>query len=209
VVERPHGRIVRVTGSLAGKPRGFISLDRQIIGVAEGDLTLSRIAVAYALGKLKKTPSALRGAALSTLPKPEEDALATFYVPGPFDGEWSRAAHGVLAAALAVALSVNAVQDGYLRLTLYVSGEWGGAGPAAAEELKRAFDELAATATGKLFALERARAVTSSFHPQYLTLSAELPLDPLARGLRAAVVADVWEILDLPPPRPSDAGAVP
>ncbi|HEV8247943.1 MAG TPA: hypothetical protein VGP93_19345 [Polyangiaceae bacterium] len=209
LVERPHPDIVRVSGTLDGKPHSFFDLDGKVVGLAAGDLTLSRIAVGYALGKLKKTPTALRGAALSSLPRPAREPLLTFYAPGPFEDEWARALHGVLAAALAIAIQLDDVQDGYLQLTLFVAGDWADGGQRALEQLQAAFLELSASSTGKLFAFERARAITGSFHPQYLTLSVQLPLDPLMRGLRAAVVADVWEILDLPVPSAGDAGALP
>jgi hypothetical protein len=35
---------------------------------------------------------------------------------------------------------------------------------------------------------------------QRLALEVELDLTPIARGLRAAVVSDVWEIMQLPAP---------
>ncbi len=209
LVEHPHPRAVRVSGTLNREPRSFIALDRRVVGLAEGDLTLSRISIAYALGKLKKTPTALRGAALSTLPVPSGEPYVSFYAPGPFEGEWARAAHGVLAAAFAVVVRLEHAEAGYLSLSLVISGDWGQDGQSAADELVRAFHELAGSSTGKLLALEKARAVTSSFHPQYLTLSAELPLAALVRGLRAAVSADVWEILDLPRPSPPPTNSAP
>jgi hypothetical protein len=200
VIERPHQRIVRASGTVEGIPHGFVDLDGRIVGVSIGDLTLSRIPIGFAMGKLRKTVPSLRGAALSTLPELDDDSALTFYAPGPFAGEWARGARGVLAASLAVAISVEPAADGFLRATATLSGEWEPGGEAAAEALRLAFEELASSPTGKLFAFERARGLTASSHPQYLTLSAELELDPLVRGLHAAVMADVWEILDLPQP---------
>ncbi len=200
MIERPHPRIVRASGTVDGIPHGFVDLDGRVVGVSIADLTLSRVPVGFAMGKLVKSPPALRGAALSTLPGPEGDCDLTFYAPGPFDDEWARGARGVLAASLAVAVCVAPAQDGFVRATATLSGEWEPGGQAAADALKLAFEEFASSSTGKLFAFERARSVSASFHPQYLTLSAELELAALVRGLRAAVMADVWEILDLPPP---------
>lgn len=203
VLERPHPRVVRATGTLDGTPHALVDLDGRVVALSAPDLTLSRIVTAFALGQLKRSPPALRGAALSTLPAPPAAALATFYAPGPFDDEWAYGARGILAAALAAAISVEPAADGHVRVTVMVSGDWQENGQTAVDLLRNAFDELASSSTGKLFAFERARSVSASFHPQYLTLSAELPLDPLVRGLRAAVIADVWEILDLPPPASS------
>jgi hypothetical protein len=81
-----------------------------------------------------------------------------------------------------------------------MSGDFSEGGQAALDELTRVFGEIAASSTGKLFAFERARSIRGSFNPQYLTLSTKLPLSPLVSGLRAAVIADVWEILGLPKP---------
>jgi hypothetical protein len=202
VIERPHPRVVRSSGTVDGIPHSFVDLDGRVVGVSIADLTLARVPIAFATGKLKKTVPALRGAALSTLPPPQHGTLLTFYAPGPFDNEWARGARGILAASLAASISLAPANDGFLRATLTLAGDWEQGGPAAAEALRAAFDELVSSPTGKLFAFERARAVSANFSPQYLTLSAELPLDPLVRGLRAAVIADVWEILDLPPPQP-------
>ena len=188
-----------VRGTLDGEPFGFVDMGR-VVGVASRDLTLARIPIAYALGKLKKTPPALGGAALSTLPELARDRLVTFYAPGPFEGEWTQGLHGLLSAALSVALYVEPVDDEYLRFTVVISGDFSAGGQAALDELTRVFGEVAASSTGKLFAFERARSIRGSFNPQYLTLSAELPLSPLVSGLRAAVIADVWEILGLPKP---------
>jgi hypothetical protein len=177
---------VMVKGTLDGEPVGFIDM--------------GHVSLAYALGKLKKTPSALRGAALSTLPDLGRDRLVTFYAPGPFEGEWTKGLRGLLSAALAVAITVEPADDEYLRFTVVMSGDFSADGQAALDELERAFREIAASSTGKLFAFERARSIRGSFNPQYLTLSVELPLSPLVSGLRAAVIADVWEILGLPKP---------
>jgi hypothetical protein len=188
-----------VKGTLDGEPVAFIDMGR-VVGVASRDLTLARVPLAFALGKLKKTPPALRGAALSTLPDLGRERLVTFYAPGPFEGEWTQGLHGMLSAALALALYVEPVDDEYLRVTLVMSGDFSEGGQAALDELTRVFGEIAASSTGKLFAFERARSLRGSFNPQYLTLSTELPLSPLVSGLRAAVIADVWEILGLPKP---------
>jgi len=186
-----------------------VDLDGRIVGVSIGDLTPSRVVVGFATGKLRKTAPALRGAALSTLPQPEAESTLAFFAPGPFDGDWSGGARGVLGAALAAAIHVEPAKDGFLRASVTLSGEWEPGGRQAADALRLAFEELAESSTGKLFALARARTVATSAHPQYLTLSAELPLADLVRGLRAAVMADVWEILDLPPPATGPAGKSP
>lgn len=188
-----------VKGTLEGEPIALIDMG-SVVGVASRDLTLSRVPIAFARGKLKKTPRALRGAALSTLPELGEARWVTFYAPGPFEGEWARGLRGLMASALALAVHVEPTDDDHLRVNLVMSGEFGTTGQAALDELSRAFEELATSTTGKLLGLDGARAVQGRFDPQYLTLSTELPLFPLVSGLRAAVIADVWEILGIPKP---------
>jgi hypothetical protein len=202
VVEQPHPRVLRAAGTVDGIPHGFVAMDDRVVGISIADLTLSRIAAGFATGKLKKSVPALRGAALSTLPTVSADSLAEFYAPGPFDAEWARGARGVLGAALAARISAAPGSAGHVALTLVLSGTWEQDGQLAAETLRLAFSEFAESSTGKLFGFEQARNVSANFHPQYLTLAAELPLAPLVQGLRAAVMADVWEMLDLPSPGP-------
>jgi hypothetical protein len=195
ILSEPRPGLSRIRGTAGGVPRVLVTLDDRLLAVAARDPTLARIVEAYAVGKLR-SPTVLRGAALAELPALEADTVAAFYAPGPFEGEWAGAARGLLGAATAARIAISDAQGGQVRATLTIAGEWPSE-PAPEQQLDDAFRDLIQSSTGKLLALERASDIRVSFRPPFLTLTANLPLAPIARGLRAAVIADVWEILEL------------
>lgn len=197
ILSQPRSGLSRIRGTAGGIPRSLVTLDDRLLAVASRDTTLTRIVEAYALGKLR-SPSVMRGAALSEFPPLASDALAAFYAPGPFENEWAQAAGGLLAATTAVQIIVSDLGGGQVRATLTLAGDFE-RDPAPAERLEQSFRDLVESSTGKLLALERASDTRVAFHPPFLTLTTNLPLEPIARGLRAAVIADVWEILELSP----------
>jgi hypothetical protein len=195
ILSEPRPGLSRIRGTAGGVPRVLVTLDDRLLAIAARDPTLARIVEAYALGKLR-SPTVLRGVALAELPALEAGTLAAFYAPGPFEGEWAVAARGLLGAATAIRIAVSEADAGHVRATLTLVGEWPPE-PAPELQLEAAFRDLIQSSTGKLLALERASDIRVSFRAPFLTLTANLPLTPIARGLRAAVIADVWEILDL------------
>jgi hypothetical protein len=201
-VARPHPAIVRIEGLVGATPQTLVRVDPGQVAVSVGSATPARIVELFALGKLTKSPPALRGSALATLPQNLERAPARFYAPGPFGGGWAEGARGLLAAALAVGIAARPVAGGRLELRLAISGDWSHAGSAAEERLREAWQELASSGTGRLLGLnDPASGPYVQNGPGLLELSLELDALTLARGLRAAVEADVWEILDFPRPR--------
>ena len=193
--ERPGlHRIVGTTTS--GGVRALVTVDDRSVAFASGDAALARVVEAYARKQLR-SPTALRGAALSLLPPLSEDTLAAFLAPGPFSSEWGGAAGGILAAALAVSIEARMAAHGRLHATLTLAGAWGVDATDAVQKLELAWSELQKSPTGHLLGLDQASGQTASGNLQHLTLSADLPVGPLARGLRHATSADVREILEL------------
>lgn len=193
----PHPELERVYGLIGTTPEFMVRAGDQWIAVATHDFTLGRVVEAFARGKLK-SPSALRGAALSTLSPTLPAAVATFYAPGPFAGEWARGARGLLANALAVRISLLPLPPHHARFVLELTGEFP---PSGADDLAQAFRDLGGSPLGKLLALdEQDTPARVQERPERLTLEVDLKVAPIARGLRAAVVSDVWEIMQLPAP---------
>jgi hypothetical protein len=190
-VKHPRPFIYRVTGTRNGTPRALVSVSDRLLAVATGDPTLARIAEAYAERRLK-SPTALRGAALSTLPSAPSDALAVVYFPGPFVGEWARAAHGALASAFAVSIVVEPATPPSVLVTATVTGDF--AGQALRDEVETFWGELARSPTGLLFGLDRAEKSNIVADLHRLTWSAMLDGPALAAGLRAATTANVSEM---------------
>jgi hypothetical protein len=198
-VATPHPKIRRVTGVVGRTPESLVLIDNQLAAVSVGSTTAARIVELYALGKLKKSPPALEGAALSALPADAGGAPLTFYALGPFSGEWARGAGGLLANAVAVAVAVRPLPQERIQATITLAGEW--PEPDATTRLVDAWDELATSNFGRLLGLnEPAAAPIVSATPEQLRMTVELSVMPLAQGLRAAVLSEVWEIMDLPPP---------
>jgi hypothetical protein len=201
IAKSEHG-VHRIVGTTAaGDVRALVTVDERYLAFVSGDSTLARIVEAYAKNRLR-SPTVLRGAGLRELPSPVPEALLAFLAPGPFAGEWGAAAQGVVASADAVSVQARTSPRGRLRATLTLAGTWS-RDDGALEKLERAWKELAESSTGRLLGLDQAGDLESRFLPQSLTLSADLPVGPLARGLRDATSADVREILELGAPSPN------
>jgi hypothetical protein len=195
----PHPEVERAYGLIGNTPELLVRVGDHLIAIATHDPTPARVVEAFARERLKSSPSALRGAALSTLSVPPADAVATFYAPGPFSGDWSRGARGLLAQALAARVSLVPRPPHRARFIIELAGDFP---PSGADELAKAFGDLGTSTLGKLLGLDQAE-TTPSVHERdnRLLLEVDLELAPIARGLRAAVVSDVWEIMQLAPPK--------
>lgn len=195
----PHPELERVYGVIGTTPEFLARAGEQWIAIATRDLTLGRVVEAFARGKLKSSPSALRGASLSTLSAPPATAVANFYAPGPFSGEWARGARGLLANALAARISLIPLPPDEARFVIELTGEFP---PSGANDFTEALRDLAGSPLGKLLSLdEQDTPARVQERPERLTLEVDLKVAPIARGLRAAVVSDVWEIMQVPPPK--------
>jgi hypothetical protein len=191
IVKHPRPTLHRITGTRAGEPQALVSVNDRLLAFASGELSLARVAEAYAEQRLK-SPTALHGAALSTLPPRPDSALAAFYFPGPFEREWARAGHGLLGDAVATGVTVEKASDAALRVTVVLCGDWPAEHPEA--DLEAAWGDLAKSSTGQLLGLQFAKNIKIVANLHQLTWSAELALEPLVNGLRAATIANVPEI---------------
>ena len=199
---RPHPRLQSVTGMAGEKPEALMTVGERVALVTVGDLTFARVIEAFALGRLERSPPALRGAALSKLPAFAEHAtaLAVLYVPGPFVGEWSHAVHGLLGSSDALSVTLAPAGAGAARFHVHLAGAFP---PDASERLKTSWSELAESTTGRVLALDRPLAPPQiRVLPNRLELEILLETAPIAEGLHAVLSGEAWEILNLPPPSP-------
>lgn len=194
MVKHPRPELYRIVGTHGGEPRALVTVDDRVLAVATGDLTLARVAEAYAERRLK-SPSALHGAALSELPAPPSDALAIFYAPGPFVDAWASAANGLLRSALALDVAVQRGNGAALSASLTVVGDWDEAGTAT--RMNGAWRALAASPTGRLLGLDSAKNMNIVADLHQLTWSADLDVPQLTAGLRAATTTNVSEMFDV------------
>jgi len=191
IVKHPAPLLYRLSGTRAGEPRTLLSVNDRLFAFASGDATLGRVAEAYAERRLK-SPTALAGASLASLPSAASDALGVAYFPGPFTGPWASALHGVLRDASAASVAIRAGAPGTLTLTITLAGEW--PEEVAAPAIEAAWTELATSSTGLLFGLDQAKNMRIVAHLHHLTWSTDLPTESLVAGLRAATVANVPEM---------------
>ncbi|HEY5959037.1 MAG TPA: hypothetical protein VIV60_20900, partial [Polyangiaceae bacterium] len=87
VTKHPGPGVTHITGLIGLTPESFVGVEGRLVGVSVKDPTLTRIVGAFALERLKKSPSALAGAALRDLPKSLAVDPLQFYAPGPFKDE--------------------------------------------------------------------------------------------------------------------------
>jgi hypothetical protein len=207
VVRHPDPRIVRITGVAGQTPETMVCIDHLLVGVSVGDPTPARVVESYARRRLGRSPPALDGAALSSLPKALGAAEVRFYAPGPFQGEWQRGLRGLLRSATALGVTADPLQGGkVIRVKVVLAGEWPNVA-LAREKLAEAWKDLAESALGRLVGLNQPSSGPElSANPELLTLALDLEVLPLASGLEAAVAADVWKMMDF---GPSSSGSPP
>ena len=195
--KQPHPGLTRITGVIGQTPETLLTVDDRLLAVSVGDPVPAKIAEAYAEERLKHSPSALRGAALSTLPELASSNAAVLFAPGPFADEWQRAAGGLLQSTVAIAITAQPIGNGKVATTFYLAGAWQESADDAARRLSSAWSAFAHSSAGHLFELNDVAEVSAS--PDLLRLQVELELAALVRGLRASVLADLSQILILPP----------
>ena len=200
-VKHPHPKLTRVSGVVGTTPQSLLQFDGKLLAVGVGDPTTVRIVEAFARQKFKRSPSIFGGVALKSFVDFAEGAPLMFLAPGPFEGRWMFGGAGLLAAASAVGIRGTPTSDGRaLRLTVAIDGPWDEAGAEPVLRMEQAWQALAESSTGRLFGFhELSQTPVVRTTKDRVTLDVELELAPIVQGLRAAVAADVWEMLDVSP----------
>ncbi|WP_437968440.1 hypothetical protein WMF04_03735 [Sorangium sp. So ce260] len=196
-LDRPD--VVRVTGDIGTAPHGLVLLGEDVVGVQDGGSPQrgpARVASLYALGRLKRSPTALSDGPLRALAARFGPAPARAFAPGPFDGELARGARGLLAAATAVGAAARPSAREGIALAIAVTGDFSTSGAAASEELLAAWDELAQGSFGHLLGLDAPVEPPLATHaPDAVAIAVELNPRALAQGLAAATGERIEEML--------------
>jgi hypothetical protein len=205
VTKHPGPGVTHITGLIGLTPESFVNVEGRLVAVSVKDPTLTRIVGAFALERLKKSPSALAGAALRDLPKSFAVDPLQFYAPGPFNDEWAAGANGLLADSTAVGISAHLTETGErtaVDVQVMLRGEYGANSKQTVERAVVSFQDLAQSGLGRLFALNDVTISPDiSATPHEVTLRVQLPLLRLLEGLHAAVAANVSELFDYGPGR--------
>ena len=204
VVKHPSDRITITTGIIGTTPESFVAMEGIGIGVAVKDPLLAKIVSGFALGKLKKSPSAFNGAALRDMPTELAQFPAQFYALGPFEGKWAEGAEGLLGHTTAVAVVARPDHDGLLRLKILATGSYGNDLSNVNLRVRQLYLNLAQSDLGRLFGFASDDVTPEiAVESQRVAVTLAIPLKRLMDGLYTAVAAEVWDLLELrKPPKP-------
>ncbi len=192
--------VARVSGRLGSRLRALATIGRDVAVYQQGGDAArgtARVASLLATKKLSAR-AALDGEPLGPLMARFGDAPVVALALGPFEEEWKRAARGLLEIATAVGAAARPTARENVGLALALTGEFGDRGSEAADTLRDAWGDVAASGTGSVLGLDRpVQAPVVAGDRGVVTLAVELEPNRLAEGLRALVAEDLGAILRL------------
>ncbi len=188
---------VLVTGRLAsGEPRALVSLAPDVVVIESGGTRYAKAAWLRAMGKLERSPSALRAPGLPGLVERVGSAPMRGFAPGPFVGEWEHGLHDLLGSASAAAAAVRITPVDSLQGSFALGGEWGARAEEASGRLATSWGDLANSGFGRLTGLDRPLRDPHPTHaPDAVPVPVEVDPPRFLDGLRAAVSARIDEIM--------------
>lgn len=186
-----------VTGKSGAKvKRAIAALLPEVVVVESGDDRRAKASLLYALGRLRRSPRALETPDLSMLAARLGRAPVLAFAPGPFEAEWARGVRGLLGASTAAGASVRVTPIGTLQASFALAGAWGEQAEAAAKRLAESWGDIAESSFGRLAGLNQpVRDPLSTHAEEAVSLTVEVDTDRFLAGLRAAVSAQVSEIM--------------
>jgi hypothetical protein len=223
VIEQPHPALTRIQGVAGTRPQALLHARDRLVAVAVDDLRLVRFVEGYLLGRFRKTPPALAGAALRDHADFAAAAPLRLWIPGspgagPLD-DLPDARSGVT-ATLAGAEFVGAKgcacegggADPVVRLHLAVAGPWEPA-DTRGELLETLWRQVVDSPTGHLLALDRplrppSVEVVAAGTGARIELHVDYLLRPLVHRLRGVLAGSLEELFsssDAPPGPPREA----
>lgn len=192
--------LVRVAGKLGTQPRAFCRVGNDVAVYQQGGdpaRGTARIAGLYATKKLHAR-TALDGDPLGPLVERFGNAPAIAVALGPFEDEWRSAARGLLEIATAVGASARPTAREHVGLAIALMGEFADRASEAADTLRDAWGDVAATGTGRVLGLDSPIGTpVAAGAKNVVTLNVELDADRLTEGLRALVARDLEAIMRL------------
>jgi hypothetical protein len=196
-VERPD--LVRVSGKIGVTTVTLLLAGRDVAAFQIGGSAArgpARIAALYALDKLKRSPTLLAEDPLKALDVRLGQAPLRAFALGPFEGELSRGARGLLAGATAIGAAVRPSAREGLLVAIAVAGDFSKSGAAASHELATAWDELAGGSFGHLLGLdEPIEKPLATYAADAVAVAIEIDPGRLAKGLASATSARIDEIM--------------
>lgn len=197
VAARPD--VVRVSGKIGLAQATLVVLGADVVGFQFGGSAgrgPARIAELYALGTLKKSPTALAEEPLRSLAVRLGPAPCRAFAVGPFEGELARGARGLLAGATAIGATVRPSAREGLLVVIAVAGDFTTSGEAASRELLGAWKDLALGSFGHTLGLDSPVEQPLATHGEdAVAVAVEIDPGKLSRGIAALTSARLEEIM--------------
>lgn len=111
--------LVHLTGVLDGTPHAAVHLRQHMFALVEGDISLARIVVAFAEGKLKKSPPSLRGSLISPHADFHRQASLRAFLVGPFESATDQ-----VSAEFAAGVAAFSFSGDLVKVSVQASGVW-------------------------------------------------------------------------------------
>jgi len=197
-LERPHPKLLRVSGLAGSVPETLLRIDDAAVAIAVGDPVLARIVEYRVRGRLERVVPALRGAALSRLPAELlTPGSLRLYALGPFSSEaqFEAGSKGrvLLAGAEAIAGGVE-LEGNVVKLRLAVAGAWDAVQDR--ERLLSFWNAVATSPLGHALALDQPSAPAAVNATQLLlTLEVVLDAERLLTGLETVAAGKLDQLL--------------
>jgi hypothetical protein len=191
--------VVRMSGKSGSTPVTLLLAGRDVAAFQIGGSAArgpARIASLYALDKLKRSPTIFAAEPLKALDARLGQAPVRAFAVGPFEGELTRGARGLLAGATAIGGTVRPSAREGLLVVVAVAGDFTGSGPAASRELAAAWEDLAHGSFGHLLGLDDPIEKPLATHAaDAVAIALEIDPGKLAKGLASATSARIEEIM--------------
>ncbi len=193
-----HDLIITRGRNGLGNKRALAAMGAHAVAIESGSWLHTRVAALYAQGKLHRAPRALELPDVRMLLHRLGDAPLLAVAPGPFEGEWQHALHGLLAGCTAAAGAVRPSAGGVLHVQLELAGDWGPQPAAALDRLAASWNDLSHSSFGRLTGLdEPIDPVRTAGDVGVIGLSVTLQGARLLDGLYDAVRAEARDIMRL------------
>jgi len=196
--ERRYDLVLLRGKSASGTRRSLAAMGANVVAIEAGGWLHTKVAALYAEGRLKRTPRALELPDVRLLVDRFGDAPLTAFAPGPFEGEWRSALHGVLGVCTAIGASVRLGEGTAADVDFAFCGDWDGGMDQTLDRLVRSWDDIAQSSFGRLTGLsEPLVAPRTHFDQRVIGLSVTVDAARFAEGLFATVRAEARDLMQL------------
>jgi len=193
---RRHDVVITRGKTSSGEKRALVAMGSETVVVESGSWLHTRVAALYAEGKLRRAPRALDLPDVRMLLREAGAPPLVAVAPGPFEGPWHDALHGLLGVCTAGVAGVQPDRAGILRCQFLLAGAWDKDEARATERLIQSWNDIARSPFGAVTGLnEPQEPPTTRAGARILSLSVALNGARFSQGLYDAVSAEARDLL--------------